>query len=367
MNQLFQIIKFNNSDTLLELFPNKKIKLDNNETKEKSENSASKDDCSVTSKVAQKEVLQRSAEPMDTSTKNEFKDDNKNVNKEESTAIQATDTKPPESEVLKEQQDKMENDKGTEDKEEQGKVVNKLKETNETSDKKDSESKDDIIKAEAINSPKKDRKDVNKEEPPTTSLAAKAANTTCATPKNINKKTAEDRLLEEHEKRIKLLLTMETYIKSILILMQKDESNSPSNATINTQPNMDDTMESEQNTTPVPESSDEGGCGGNNNSQGSAFNINVSSSPERQQQHQQQTDTKGDERNDVDNKNNSPNSSTSREAYEESRMKDDDDDDGGVKVSSEACPTNTEKVNSDDITNANNLASTSTASNAPQI
>lgn len=46
--------------------------------------------------------------------------------------------------------------------------------------------------------------------------------------KNIQKKPTEVRLYEEHEKRIKLLLTMETYIKSILVLMQRDEcSTSP--------------------------------------------------------------------------------------------------------------------------------------------
>lgn len=50
--------------------------------------------------------------------------------------------------------------------------------------------------------------------------------------KSIQKKSTEVRLYEEHEKRIKLLLTMETYIKSILVLMQRDEcSTSPTPAT----------------------------------------------------------------------------------------------------------------------------------------
>lgn len=54
-----------------------------------------------------------------------------------------------------------------------------------------------------------------------------SSSTSLSTQKNVNKKTAEDRIIEEHEKRIKLLLTMESYIKSILTLMQKDEASSP--------------------------------------------------------------------------------------------------------------------------------------------
>ncbi|XP_037949040.1 ubiquitin carboxyl-terminal hydrolase puf isoform X2 [Teleopsis dalmanni] len=56
-----------------------------------------------------------------------------------------------------------------------------------------------------------------------------ASSSSTGTVKNINKKTAEDRLREEQEKRLKIMSSMETYIKGILALMQKEEScNSPS-------------------------------------------------------------------------------------------------------------------------------------------
>lgn len=124
---------------------------------------------------------------------------------------------------------------------------------------------------ENTNDDKSNGKDEKLSSMPTTSATSSAITmptiATSINPKNSNKKTAEDRLLAEHEKRIKLLLTMETYIKSILALMQKDENISTSAA----QPIEESTMESEQNTTPVPESSDESG--------GNAFNANCPTAP----------------------------------------------------------------------------------------
>ncbi|CAD6995070.1 unnamed protein product [Ceratitis capitata] len=58
----------------------------------------------------------------------------------------------------------------------------------------------------------------------TTAAGSSAAATHLEQGKNTQKKSIEVRLFEEHEKRIRLLLTMETYIKSILVLMQRDES-----------------------------------------------------------------------------------------------------------------------------------------------
>ncbi|XP_061387828.1 ubiquitin carboxyl-terminal hydrolase puf [Musca vetustissima] len=270
-----------------ELFPNKKLKLDNDDDKDNKkelnkttttneQQSSKKQSCNDTTTTHDEDKRRHTdddadAEKTATKPKEEVEDSFKMTKEEEETLKRCLIGDNDNEEAKK--KPKISTD------ETEKETTNPTITTTDTSTNKTDIKENDKHK-EAIKSPVKETKESTKTcllETPSTSAAAAAAALNSATYGNT-KKTADERLMDEHEKRIKLLLTMETYIKSILILMQKEESNSP-NATAaaaaGNQSMLDETMESEQNTTPIPESSDEGGGGcNNNNSQGSAFNCN---------------------------------------------------------------------------------------------
>ncbi|XP_036323922.1 ubiquitin carboxyl-terminal hydrolase puf isoform X1 [Rhagoletis pomonella] len=134
-------------------------------------------------------------------------------------------------------------DKGESDQENTAKTINAKPDKDDSEEKNGAELKG--IAPKTTTTPTKvSRKDIednvtdsshsgNVNAASTTVAASAAAATLVEQCKSIQKKPAEVRLFEEHEKRIKLLLTMETYIKSILVLMQRDEScTSPTSATV---------------------------------------------------------------------------------------------------------------------------------------
>uniref|UniRef100_A0A1I8NBN6 ubiquitinyl hydrolase 1 n=1 Tax=Musca domestica TaxID=7370 RepID=A0A1I8NBN6_MUSDO len=369
-----------------ELFPNKKLKLDTDDKddKELSKTPIAKDDVD---QLNNKERNER------TNANENKKDNNDDDEKTANTKQKEGDSKMEEEETLKRC---LMEDNDIEEVKKKPKISSE-----ETETKSDSKTEEDRNK-EAIKSPVKESKESTKAcllETPSTSAAAAAAAAAAAlssaayasinSEKNSTKKTADERLMDEHEKRIKLLLTMETYIKSILILMQKEESNSP-NAGAN-QSVLDETMESEQNTTPIPESSDEGGCGGNgggnnnNNSQGSAFNCNstnssnnniTSTSPENQK------DTKNkDEEMPINEDDDDDDEHANRKKKEQKQRNELQSNDNDIQkqqqqqtgqvatattTTTTSTATHTHKASSDDIINAN-TASTSTAASSPQI
>ncbi|XP_073817891.1 ubiquitinyl hydrolase 1 puf [Musca autumnalis] len=367
-----------------ELFPNKKLKLDNDD-KEQDDKDLNKTPLEVDPVTSKKE------EDDDRSKTHE---DQRVDDEDEKTA-----TKPKENCPKMEEEETLKRCLMEDNENEEVKKKPKIssEEIEETTDSK-TVSREDNNPKEAIKSPTKENKEPSPKacllETPSTSAAAAAAaaaSNSSAYDKNPTKKSADERLMDEHEKRIKLLLTMETYIKSILILMQKEESNSPNNA--GNQNILDETMESEQNTTPIPESSDEGGGGGNggnnNNSQGSAFNCNstnsssnniTTTSPENQKETKEDKDDEdmpltapltGDDEKKKPNK--------EEEMQQKSGASPSNDNDiqqqqqqssqgpaAATTTTTTSTATHTQKAISDDIINAN-MASTSTAANSPQI
>ncbi|XP_075147597.1 ubiquitinyl hydrolase 1 puf [Haematobia irritans] len=358
-----------------ELFPHKKLKLDNEENKECDTSTTSKD-------IAKDQNENQNDEAMDGD--NNGATDNQDIDK---IAFTCQKNDEGENQMHEEPSKKDAKDFEENKSEDNNKPLKDIAEDIQNTDKSSDK--------EARKSPSNDNKSL---EAPTTSAAAAAAAaaTNCKqTEKNTNKKAADDRIMDEHDKRIKLLLTMETYIKSILILMQKEESNSPNSN--NNQVALDETMESEQNTTPVPESSDEGCGGGGNNSQGSAFNCNSSSttttntsttnnnnntssnnititSPERPKS-SKEDDVDGD---DIENplkscKDEKSNAAASIGDLNNTISQDDETQipqTPEITATTTTTATHTQKASSDDIINSNTTsmaASTSTAINSPQI
>uniref|UniRef100_A0A1A9ZZN0 ubiquitinyl hydrolase 1 n=1 Tax=Glossina pallidipes TaxID=7398 RepID=A0A1A9ZZN0_GLOPL len=257
-----------------EIFANKKSKLDSNEFKETTTVASPKDDFNTpqTQKVAEvkPEVNDQLKKIADNEKSLETISETSKEQSENSTEnrTQVKDnTKEEAGEAKKDCKRYKLGISRKEEEQENHELVQKETEV----DKKKTNNLKEPKPNENTNDDKSNGKDEKLSSMPTTSATSSAITmptiATSINPKNSNKKTAEDRLLAEHEKRIKLLLTMETYIKSILALMQKDENISPSAA----QPIEESTMESEQNTTPVPESSDESG--------GNAFNANCPTAP----------------------------------------------------------------------------------------
>ncbi|XP_067617273.1 ubiquitin carboxyl-terminal hydrolase puf [Eurosta solidaginis] len=103
--------------------------------------------------------------------------------------------------------------------------------TNEQNDACANRRGEETTKTTTIKIKENAEKNMSEDTSPGTSktlITPAAAETVAEQYKNMQKKPVEMRILDEHEKRIKLLLTMETYIRSILVLMQRDESsNSP--------------------------------------------------------------------------------------------------------------------------------------------